>query len=68
MFSKQQQQQRHLSSTVPNAIIRPPPPDYNKAAQAQMVHASVGIGQQPRLPGSMRRVNQQSIPPSGIII
>lgn len=47
--------------------VRPPPPEYKAAAQAQMMHASIGMGQQPRFPntGPMRRVTQQPMPPSG---
>lgn len=46
--------------------VRPPPPEY-KAAQAQMMHAGIGMGQQARFTntGPMRRVTQQPMPPSG---
>lgn len=47
--------------------VRPPPPEYKAAAQAQMMHAGIGMGQQARFPnaGPMRRVTQQPMPPSG---
>lgn len=49
------------------AVVRPPPPEYKAAAQAQMMHASIGMGQQARFAnaGPMRRVTQQPMPPSG---
>lgn len=48
------------------AGVRPPPPEY-KAAQAQMIHAGIGMGQQTRFQnaGPIRRVAQQPMPPSG---
>lgn len=50
--------------------VRPPPPEYKAAAQAQMMHAGIGMGQQARFPnaGPMRRVTQQPMPPSGEFI
>ncbi|XP_051155593.1 neurogenic protein mastermind-like isoform X3 [Leptopilina boulardi] len=61
----QQQQQQHMAGSMGG--VRPPPPEYKAAAQAQMMHAGMGIGQQARFPnaGTMRRVTQQPMPPSG---
>lgn len=58
------QHQQHLAGGMGG--VRPPPPEY-KAAQAQMMHAGIGMGQQARFPnqGSIRRVSQQPMPPSG---
>lgn len=58
------QQQQHMAGGMGG--VRPPPPEY-KAAQAQMMHAGIGMGQQARFPnaGPMRRVTQQPMPPSG---
>ncbi|XP_032678606.1 neurogenic protein mastermind-like isoform X7 [Odontomachus brunneus] len=60
----QQQQQQHMAGM---GAVRPPPPEYKAAAQAQMMHASIGMGQQARFAntGPMRRVTQQPMPPSG---
>ncbi|KOX71243.1 Neurogenic protein mastermind [Melipona quadrifasciata] len=57
-------QQQHMAGGMGG--VRPPPPEY-KAAQAQMMHAGIGMGQQARFPnaGPMRRVTQQPMPPSG---
>ncbi|XP_070155733.1 neurogenic protein mastermind isoform X3 [Polyergus mexicanus] len=62
----QQQQQQHMAGGM-GAVVRPPPPEYKAAAQAQMMHASIGMGQQARFAnaGPMRRVTQQPMPPSG---
>lgn len=62
----QQQQQQHMAGGM-GAVVRPPPPEYKAAAQAQMMHASIGMGQQARFTnaGPMRRVAQQPMPPSG---
>ncbi|XP_076626130.1 neurogenic protein mastermind isoform X1 [Colletes latitarsis] len=59
------QQQQHMAGGMGG--VRPPPPEYKTAAQAQMIHAGIGMGQQPRFPntGPMRRVTQQPMPPSG---
>lgn len=59
------QQQQHMASGMGG--VRPPPPEYKTAAQAQMMHASIGMGQQARFTnaGPMRRVTQQPMPPSG---
>lgn len=58
------QQQQHMAGGMGG--VRPPPPEY-KAAQAQMMHAGIGMAQQARFPntGPMRRVTQQPMPPSG---
>ncbi|EFN87132.1 hypothetical protein EAI_06811 [Harpegnathos saltator] len=58
------QQQQHMTGGMGG--VRPPPPEYKAAAQAQMMHASIGIGQQARFAnaGPMRRVTQQPMPPS----
>lgn len=58
------QQQQHMAGGMGG--VRPPPPEY-KAAQAQMMHAGISMGQQARFPntGPMRRVTQQPMPPSG---
>lgn len=58
------QQQQHMAGGM---SVRPPPPEYKTAAQAQMMHASIGMGQQARFAntGPMRRVTQQPMPPSG---
>lgn len=58
------QHQQHLAGGMGG--VRPPPPEY-KTAQAQMMHAGIGMGQQARFPnqGSIRRVAQQPMPPSG---
>lgn len=58
-------QQQHMAGGMGG--VRPPPPEYKAAAQAQMMHASISMGQQPRFPntGPMRRVTQQPMPPSG---
>ncbi|KYQ54023.1 hypothetical protein ALC60_07057 [Trachymyrmex zeteki] len=60
-----QQQQQHMAGGM--GSVRPPPPEYKAAAQAQMMHASIGMGQQARFAntGPMRRVTQQPMPPSG---
>ncbi|PBC32220.1 Neurogenic protein mastermind [Apis cerana cerana] len=57
------QQQQHMAGGMGG--VRPPPPEY-KAAQAQMMHAGIGMAQQARFPntGPMRRVTQQPMPPS----
>jgi mastermind-like protein len=62
----QVQQQQHMSAGMGGGIVRPPPPEY-KAAQAQLMHAGIGMGQQSRFANaaSMRRVTQQPMPPSG---
>ncbi|XP_032678602.1 neurogenic protein mastermind-like isoform X3 [Odontomachus brunneus] len=62
----QQQQQQHMAGM---GAVRPPPPEYKAAAQAQMMHASIGMGQQARFAntGPMRRVTQQPMPPSDIL-
>ncbi|RLU22933.1 hypothetical protein DMN91_005211 [Ooceraea biroi] len=59
------QQQQHMASGMGGG--RPPPPEYKAAAQAQMMHASIGMSQQARFAnaGPMRRVAQQPMPPSG---
>jgi hypothetical protein len=59
------QQQQHMAGGMGSG--RPPPPEYKAAAQAQMMHASIGMSQQARFAnaGSMRRVTQQPMPPSG---
>lgn len=59
------QHQQHMAGGI--GSVRPPPPEYKAAAQAQMMHAGIGMGQQPRFPnaGNMRRVTQQPMPPSG---
>lgn len=59
------QQQQHMAGGM--GSVRPPPPEYKAAAQAQMMHASIGMGQQARFAnaGPMRRVTQQPMPPSG---
>lgn len=59
------QQQQHMAGGM--GSVRPPPPEYKAAAQAQMIHASIGMGQQARFAnaGPMRRVTQQPMPPSG---
>ncbi|XP_078051979.1 neurogenic protein mastermind isoform X3 [Augochlora pura] len=59
------QQQQHMAGGMGG--VRPPPPEYKAAAQAQMMHAGIGMGQQARFPntGPMRRVTQQPMPPSG---
>ncbi|XP_043267905.1 neurogenic protein mastermind-like isoform X2 [Venturia canescens] len=59
------QQQQHMAGGMGG--VRPPPPEYKAAAQAQMMHAGIGMGQQARFPnaGPMRRVAQQPMPPSG---
>ncbi|XP_011862346.1 PREDICTED: neurogenic protein mastermind-like [Vollenhovia emeryi] len=60
------QQQQHMAGGMGG--VRPPPPEYKTAAQAQMMHASIGMGQQARFPnaGTMRRGSmQQPMPPSG---
>ncbi|XP_033217557.1 neurogenic protein mastermind isoform X3 [Belonocnema kinseyi] len=59
------QQQQHMSGNMGG--VRPPPPEYKAAAQAQMMHAGIGMGQQARFPnaGTMRRATQQPMPPSG---
>lgn len=58
-------QQQHMAGGM--GSVRPPPPEYKAAAQAQMMHASIGMGQQARFAnaGPMRRVTQQPMPPSG---
>ncbi|KAF7414385.1 hypothetical protein HZH68_002874 [Vespula germanica] len=58
------QQQQHMAGGMGG--VRPPPPEYKAAAQAQMMHAGIGMGQQARFPnpGPMRRVTQQPMPPS----
>ncbi|XP_043584789.1 neurogenic protein mastermind isoform X4 [Bombus pyrosoma] len=65
MRAQQVMQQQHMAGGMGG--VRPPPPEYKAAAQAQMMHASIGMGQQPRFPntGPMRRVTQQPMPPSG---
>lgn len=62
------QQQQHMAGGMGG--VRPPPPEYKAAAQAQMMHAGIGMGQQARFPnpGPMRRVTQQPMPPSGEFI
>ncbi|XP_017885930.1 neurogenic protein mastermind isoform X2 [Ceratina calcarata] len=64
MRAQQAMQQQHMAGGMGG--VRPPPPEY-KAAQAQMMHAGIGMGQQARFPnaGAMRRVTQQPMPPSG---
>ncbi|XP_015595049.1 neurogenic protein mastermind isoform X3 [Cephus cinctus] len=59
------QQQQHMAGGIGG--VRPPPPEYKAAAQAQMMHAGMGMGQQARFQnaGPMRRVTQQPMPPSG---
>ncbi|XP_014478883.1 PREDICTED: neurogenic protein mastermind isoform X4 [Dinoponera quadriceps] len=59
------QQQQHMTGAM--GSVRPPPPEYKAAAQAQMMHAGIGMGQQARFAntGPMRRVTQQPMPPSG---
>ncbi|KYN22822.1 Neurogenic protein mastermind, partial [Trachymyrmex cornetzi] len=61
-----QQQQQHMAGGM--GSVRPPPPEYKAAAQAQMMHASIGMGQQARFAntGPMRRVTQQPMPPSEV--
>ncbi|KAI4491742.1 hypothetical protein M0804_003134 [Polistes exclamans] len=58
------QQQQHMTGGI--GAVRPPPPEYKAAAQAQMMHAGIGMSQQARFPnpGPMRRVTQQPMPPS----
>ncbi|XP_063985595.1 neurogenic protein mastermind isoform X2 [Diachasmimorpha longicaudata] len=58
------QHQQHMTGGMTG--VRPPPPEY-KAAQAQMIHAGIGMGQQTRFQnaGPIRRVAQQPMPPSG---
>lgn len=62
------QQQQHMAGGMGG--VRPPPPEYKAAAQAQMMHAGIGMGQQARFPnpGPMRRVTQQPMPPSGELL
>ncbi|XP_012255781.2 neurogenic protein mastermind isoform X6 [Athalia rosae] len=64
MRAQQVMQQQHMAGGMGG--VRPPPPEY-KAAQAQMMHAGIGMGGQARFPtaGPMRRVTQQAMPPSG---
>lgn len=63
----QQQQQQHMAAAGGMGAVRPPPPEYKAAAQAQMIHANMGMGQQARFAntGPIRRVTQQPMPPSG---
>ncbi|XP_076231464.1 neurogenic protein mastermind isoform X2 [Calliopsis andreniformis] len=65
MRAQVMQQQQHMAGGMGG--VRPPPPEYKAAAQAQMMHAGIGMGQQARFPsaGPMRRVTQQPMPPSG---
>ena len=63
-----QQPQQHMSMALGGAITRPPPPEY-KTAQAQLMHAGMGMAQQARFanPAAMRRPpNQQPVPATGM--